>query len=485
MTAGYASAQKREGKVPIAIKVYQGIGSIPGSLKNFAFASFLLLYYDRVLGMPAAWASGALFIALLIDAISDPMVGSWSDNFRSRLGRRHSFMFASVIPLGLSIFALFSPPQGLSDIGLFGWLLTFTIATRVSMTFFEVPWSALFGEFSADYTERSVIVSYRVLIGVIGNVSFVFLIYTFIFSSSAEFPVGQLNPDSYPLFAIVLGLCMAMAALATTVLTRNQVPFLLQPQQTKPFTIRGNVAEVRLALGNREFRVLFLSVLFSFVLGGTNAAFEIYMRTYFWGLASEGLRWFALGTLGALLVLGLVPWLQNRFDKKRILVGSLFLLVFDGVTLVSLRFLDILPHNGEPLLLWLLVGNAIVRAGLGALILIMFTSMLADLLDAQELKTGRRQEGVFMSAISFSAKATSGVGLLIAGLLLENVIGFPEGGAAAAGALVSETSVIRLGVIDSIILPLFYIFPFVFLARGYRLTRESHEEVQRQLKLVR
>ena len=479
----YASAQQRQGQVPIAVKVFQGIGAIPNSLKNFAFASFLLLYYDRVLGMPAAWASGALFIALLIDAVSDPMVGSWSDNFRSKLGRRHTFMFASVVPLGLAIFALFSPPQGLSDVGLFGWLLTFTIATRVSMTFFEVPWNALFAEFSADYAERSVIVSYRVLIGVIGNVSFVFLIYTFVFSSSAAYPVGQLNPDSYPLFAMVLGICVAVPALATTLLTRNQVPFLLQPQETSRFSLRGSLAEVRLALGNRQFRVLFLSVLFSFVLGGTNAAFEIYMRTYFWGLTSEGLRWFALGTLGALLVLGVVPWLQRRFDKKRILVGALFLLVFDGVVLVSLRFLDVLPANGEPLLLWLLVGNAIFRAGLGALVLIMFTSMLADLLDAQELHTGRRQEGVFMSSISFSTKATSGVGLLIAGLLLENVIGFPEGGAAAA--MVSDASVIRLGVIDSIILPMFYVFPFVFLARGYRLTRESHEEVQRQLKLVR
>jgi GPH family glycoside/pentoside/hexuronide:cation symporter len=481
----YSSEIKRVGKVPFSIKVFQGIGAIPNSLKNFAFATFLLIYYDRVLGMPASWASGALFIAILIDAISDPLVGSWSDNFRSRLGRRHPFMFAGAIPLGLCLFGLFSPPEGLSDLMLFFWLLAFTVAARLSMTFFEVPWSALFAELSDDYAERSLIASYRLLVAIIGVVVFTVSVYTFVFPSTEAYAKGQLNPGNYPTFALVLAICVTAAALTSAWFTRKQVPYLLQPVADVEFSVKRSLHEVRLALANRDFRVLFLSVLFGSVLGGTNAAFEIYMRTYFWGLTSEGLRWFSVGSIGAVLILGLIPALQKRFDKKNLLVATLSLLVIDGMVLVLLRFSDVLPVNGDPLLLTLLVGNAVFRSSLAAVLIIMFISMMADLLDAQELSTGRRQEGVFMSAISFSGKATSGVGLLIVGLLLENVIGFSEGGSGLSAAALDPDTVFRLGLVDSVIVPIFYVIPVVMLQRGYKLTRTRHEKIQLELAELR
>jgi Na+/melibiose symporter-like transporter len=480
----YKAAKTRIGKVPVHVKVFQGLGGIPNTFKVFAFNAFLLLYYDRVLGMPAAWASVALFVALVVDAISDPLVGSWSDNFRSRLGRRHPFMFAAVIPLGISIFLLFSPPAGFSHPQLFVWLLIFTVGTRLSMTFFEVPWSALFAEYSEDYTERSVIASYRVLVGTVAAVVFVFLIYTLVFPSSDAYPEGQLNPGGYPKLALALALCISGAALATTLLTRPQIPYLLQPQTEGRFSFMASFREVKLALENPDFRALFFAVLVAFVLAGTNGALEIYMRTYFWGLASEQLRWFAVGLVGAIAVLPLVKPLQEKFDKKQLLLGAWSLLLVDGMTLVMLRFADILPDNGDPLLLVLLVANAVFRAALGGILLIMFISMIADLLDAQELATGRRQEGVFMSSVSFSVKATAGFGLLIAGLLLENVIGFPQGSIGAAADL-DPGIVFRLGVTDGIIVPLGYLLPFLLLRRGYQVTREKHERIRESLRLVR
>ena len=90
-----------------------------------------------------------------------------------------------------------------------------------------------------------------------------------------------------------------------------------------------------------------------------------------------------------------------------------------------------------------------------------------------------------MSSISFSAKATSGFGLLLAGVLLEYVIRFPQGGAGASPADLDAQTVFRLGLMDGIVIPLFYIIPFTFLARGYDLTREDHEQIQRKLALVR
>jgi glycoside/pentoside/hexuronide:cation symporter, GPH family len=484
--AAFRRASERSGRVPTRTRLFQGVGALPDVFKNFAINTFLLLYYNQVLGLPAFYVSVALFAALLVDAITDPVVGSYSDSFRSRLGRRHPFMYAAALPLGICIYFLFSPPAVPDSLPrealLLAWLGFFVIATRVCMTFFLIPWNALFAEFSDDYQERSIIVSYRFFFAWVGGITFSFSMYSLVFPGSPEYPLGQLNPASYQTFAAVLAICVVTAVLVTTHFTRDQVPYLMQPQGAiRPFNLRRVLTDVRMALGNRDFLILFSAVLASSVVIGTNGAFEIYMRTYFWELDTASLRWLALGFTGALLAFATIGRLQNRFDKKHLLVGCSVLLMIQGMLLVGLRFLDVLPPNGDPLLLNLLIADAIVRAYLATTALIMFVSMVADTLDVQELNTGQRQEGVFNSAIAFSSKATTGIGMLIAGALLDAVIRFPPGG---PGVAVGADVVVRLGIIDGFAVPLFTVV-WMVLALRYSITRDRHEEVRRRLTVRR
>src|SRR5438128_12311031 len=76
-------------------KLFYGSGSIAYGVKDFGFGTLLLLYYNQVVGLPAAEVSFAIFLVLCIDAVVDPMIGQISDNLRTRLGRRHPFMYAS------------------------------------------------------------------------------------------------------------------------------------------------------------------------------------------------------------------------------------------------------------------------------------------------------------------------------------------------------------------------------------------------------
>lgn len=478
----FSRDQQRRGKVPTAARIFQGIGALPEVFKDFAIKTFLLLYYNQVLGLPALYVSGALFIALIVDAITDPIVGSYSDRFRSRLGRRHPFMYAAALPLGLTVYFLFAPPDIPADLPreplLLAWLLFFVVAARVSMTFFYVPWSALFAEFSEDYEERSIIVTYRFFFAWMGGISITFAVFSWVFPASAEFPLGQLNPDSYQNLALVLAVCIPLAVLITTHLTRDQIPFLMQPRgEVKRFRFSSVIEDLRDALSNRDFLLLFAAVLTSSVVIGTNQAFEIYMRTYFWGLDTASLRWLSLSFTGALIAFLLVAPLQARFDKKYLLVGCSVALMLQGMLLVGLRFLDVLPPNGSDLLLYLLIGDSIVRALFATVALVMFISMVADTLDVQELETGRRQEGVFNSAITFSSKATSGIGLLLAGALLDIVIDFPQG---AGQQGVDPEVIFRLGVVDGFVVPLANVV-WMSLALRCRITRSEHIEVRRLL----
>ena len=179
----YRREKKREGRVPVSTKIFQGFGGLSNSHKDFAFNNFLLLYYSQILGVPASTTSLILALCLFADAITDPLVGAYSDNFKSRLGRRHPFMYAAAVPLGGFLYLLFSPPTGGSELTLIIWLFVFTLATRTAFTFFIMPWNAIAAEFSDDYVERTSIITYRYVVGWIGGVIFSFGMYTFVWSA--------------------------------------------------------------------------------------------------------------------------------------------------------------------------------------------------------------------------------------------------------------------------------------------------------------
>ena len=94
--------------------MFWGVGQVGEGVKNAAFNSFLLFYYNQILGVSATLTALALGVAVLCDAVSDPLVGSVSDRFRSRWGRRLPFMTVSALPLGITLFLLFMPPDGMS-----------------------------------------------------------------------------------------------------------------------------------------------------------------------------------------------------------------------------------------------------------------------------------------------------------------------------------------------------------------------------------
>ena len=278
----YRRQRPRVGKVSTQTKIFQGVGALPDSLKGFAFGTFLLFYYSQVLGLPASLAAGAIAVALIVDAFFDPMVGSFSDHLKTRLGRRHPLMCLSAGPLGLSLFLVFSPPHGLPPNILASWLLLTTVAANMSMSVFLIPWTALYAEFSDDYAERTTIVTYRYAMGWIGSLIFIYMTWTYLFPSTPAYDPGQLNPHDYRLFALMLAAAVALTVLATTHLTRREIPHLLQPMSPTPrINVFHVMREIGSTLSNREFLILFCGALLTARISGTTGALGIYVQTYF------------------------------------------------------------------------------------------------------------------------------------------------------------------------------------------------------------
>ncbi len=204
------------------------------------------------------------------------------------------------------------------------------------------------------------------------------------------------------------------------------------------------------------------------------------MNTYFWELTPEDLRWFGFAIGGAILAFIFVPVLQQRFDKKHILFFTILFLWVNGVLFVSLRLLDVLPPNDSDLLLWLLVANVTLRAGVATAMGIIFGSMVADILDEQQLATGQRQEGVFSAALAFSGKLTSAIGVMVGGLVLDYLVHIPTG---TEPAQADPDAVITLGVMEALVVPLL-LFPVLWLISGYTLTRTRHAEIRATLDKI-
>jgi len=474
----YHRAATRSGALPLSTLIYQGIGAIPDACMLFAFGTLLLFYYNQVRGMSGTLASAALMIALVVDAIVDPLVGSFSDGLRTRLGRRHALMYASIVPLGIASALAFLPPAGLSPNALFAWLVGSAIAARVAMSFFAVPWNAMVAELSDDYAERTAVMMWRYLAAWFGGLAFVLAVWTWVFPSSPAFEPGHLNPDGYPLFATLLGGTVALAAFSSTHLTRREVPYLLQPTGGAPrFSWTRFLHDLALAARNRDFTLLVVAILVTAAIAGTATALDLYALTYFWGLDPERLRWFGFSVLGAVLAFVVIGPLQARFEKRGLLIASALFSLFSGLSLVGLRFADVLPGNGDPRLLAILIVNATLRIASDTIAGIMLASMVVDTLDAQELAVGQRQEGVFSALLTFAGKAATGLGVGIGGPLLDHAIRMP---AVTSGMQLDAATLTRLGVVAGFALPALYLIP-ISLAGFYRITRARHAEIRTRL----
>ena len=126
-------------RVAVRTKVAFGIGAMAEGATIIGFSSFNMLYYNQVLKVSGTLVGLAAMIAILLDAIADPIVGSVTDRWRSRLGRRHPFLFAAPIPAALSFYFIYRPPAGWSEFGLFIWLTIWTVILRQAMTLFTIP----------------------------------------------------------------------------------------------------------------------------------------------------------------------------------------------------------------------------------------------------------------------------------------------------------------------------------------------------------
>ena len=188
--------------LPLKTRLLYGSGTIAFGIKDHGFNALLMLFYNQVVGLPAAWVGSAIMIAMIADALFDPLLGQYSDNVRTRWGRRHPFMYAAALPIALFYLLLWMPPE-MARGAQFAWLVATAILVRFSISLYEIPSTALLAEFTSDYDERTKLVAARFFFGVCGGIAMTVVTFGYFLRPTAAQPVGHLNAGGYVTYAWV------------------------------------------------------------------------------------------------------------------------------------------------------------------------------------------------------------------------------------------------------------------------------------------
>ena len=456
-------------------KLNYSIGAIPNGIKTDTFTFFLLFFYSNIIGLNPGLAGSAIFIALCVDAFTDPLMGTISDRTNSIFGRRHPYMFISFIPMSLGYIFLFAPRQDwdMSQNDLFVWMTIFTILTRIGMTLFDIPHRAFGGEVTKNYEERTLLMSWREMIAWVAGLSNAFLGYGIFFASTPEYPRGQLNPDAWLPFAITGAIVMVITVLYSSFSTKNEVKSL--SKWTGSISLGDILKELKIALGNKSFLIFFFGNLFLSLSWGLANTLTLFVNTYFWEFEATQIKYFLpIYLLATLFAFYLTPRLVDIYDKRLIVLVCIGAVGVLSPAAFVMYNLGLTPEKGSLQLVFFISSFLLFLITFNITGIMVRDSMVGDIADEVELQSGKRQEGILFATVGFMQKLNAGLGSFFAGQVL-NIINFDRSNHTAEQAY-------SLAFVQGPVTTLLMIVPLIIFYR-YSLSAKKHKEIMHALKL--
>ena len=452
------------GKLPMRLNLIQGFGAVAFGVKDNGFSFFLLIFYNQVLGMDARLVSLALLIALLVDAVVDPILGNLSDRTYTRWGRRLPWLYAAPIPLAFAWVIMWSPPAG--EAPSFAGLVVIAIAVRVLLSACEVPSISLVPEITDDYDERTTLFRYRALGGWLGGLSMMVLAYTVFMAG----PEGLLQREGYYAFGVFGAVLMAVSVIGSAA-GQHSLVAKLPDTKPPPFSIKGAFAEIHEAFSERAFLIFAAGGLAAYIHQGLNFSITNYINLFVLQLTSGQLMFFPLVLLGAVVLMFVtIGPLHQRFGKAKAAGLGMIIGTVLGIVPYSLLLLGFWPTPGTMMSAALFFGFALIATGLGIISLVSATSMIAEIVEAFEERTGRRADGSFYSGNWLVQKCATGAGIFLSG----QIIAFSQLAPDAVPGSVPQDVLTTLLLSYGSTMLLLAIIASWWLAR-FPISREEHE----------
>jgi len=475
-------------RVPVSQKIAYGTGAIVTIVATNSVSHLSNLVYIVGLGVSAIWISWALAFPRLWDAIIDPLIGNWSDNLRSRFGRRIPFLVVGGVLVGISFWLLWAvprewdypvfrsleaylstklhltlTPKEWQNIWVFGYFAVTLLFFYTVVPVYAIPHGALGMEMSDDYHEKTRIFAFSSFIGNVGALTLPLVYYV------ANWPV--FNGDTVNgVKWVCLGLSTILTAAALWCAFMCKEGKLKQARSQERVPVFSNF---KITYRNRTFvrlvaAFVLLIVAFQLVMGFNNYIQIFYL---FGGdtveasklMVANGWLWAGVGIAGAFPM----AWISRRFGKRLTVIFALILMIGGNLSKI------VCYNPAHPY--WTMVPTVFLSLGM-VFAFSLVNAMLADICDEDELATGMRREGVYFAVYNWWWKVAASIATVFGGYL-QRYTGFVEG-----SKVQSDTTLFQLRAWE-IGLPAAICLVSVWLLWRYPLTEARAYEVKAQLAL--
>ncbi len=446
-------------KVPLITKFAFGAGDVGPAVATAIMSFFLLFFLTDVARLDPAVAGVILLLTKIWDAVNDPIVGMLSDRIKTRWGRRRPWFLFGAVPFGLTFFLLFIVPQ-VSNNGKFWYYLVISLLLDTAFTVVNVPYTALTPELTRDYDERTSLNSFR-----------------FAFSIGSGLIAAVVHPIIVSAMQPTVGIQGAYAVSAGVWAVVATLPFFFafwgtyerhQPDAEEDLPFRE---ALKITFSNRAFRYVTGIYLLSWLVVQTVSTIVIYYMTYW--LRQPGLVPVVILAVQGSALIWLFIWtaVSRRTGKKGVYYrGMIFWIV------VAFALFAVQP--GWPS--WVIIALAAL-AGVGvATAYLVPWAMLPDVIELDELETGKRREGAFYGFFVLLQKLGLALGLFLVSQVL-NWTGYitpPEGITAPIVQPDSALLAIRLMIGP---LPALILAAGIYLVYKFPITKENHEQALQEL----
>ncbi|MDB4025542.1 MFS transporter [Flavobacteriaceae bacterium] len=461
-------------KVPMGQKIAFGFGMLANQMFPAVISIFIVVLVQN-LGFPG-WMWGVVsLVPRLFDAITDPIMGFISDNTKSKWGRRKQYVLLGAIIMGISFIVMWQLYKDNTVDYNFTYFLLWSLVFYVGLTIFSVPYVAMGYEMSNDFHERTNIMAVAQFIGQWAWVIapwFWVIMDDKSFFESGEVAVREL--------AIWVGIICMIFAMIPAIFIKSKSTLNEKYDSITFKNILKSLHTIFIinfgqALKIKAFRKLCVATFLIFNAFNTVAAFTYFIIVFFLfngATGPDGAWWWPtlFGSVGALvttfLVIPVVTQMSKKIGKKKAFIVS------QSVSIIGYIMLWFLFIPGKPYLF--LFALPFFSFGIGGLFTLMM-SMTADVIDLDELNTGKRREGIFGAIYWWMVKFGFGIAGGLSGVIF-SVIGWESGGATQ-----SEEALFGLRLFFSG-LPILGTLIAIYIMWDYDLSEEKAGEIRAKLE---
>jgi GPH family glycoside/pentoside/hexuronide:cation symporter len=446
------------GKLPLGTKLIYGLGDWGNTTTSTIFLFFFSFFLTDIARLPPVYAAPVLLIGGIWDAINDPLVGVLMDRVRSRWGRRRPFFLFGALPFAFSFILLWWVPPIDSQ---FGLAVYYTLAYMFFDTAFTavcVPYSALTPELTEDYDERTRLNGFRMAVsmagGLLAAVAVPLIIGAFSGAAGADPLPGQRT--AYLVMAVIFGVLAAVPYLVLFFSIRERPSDDLRENL-------GIFASFKHTFRNRPFRYAAGIYLFAWCTIGLVGGLMQYFVTYYLRMGDQLEIVLGVVQAAALICIPLIVWLSGRMGKQRAYV-------LGGLSWAGVMVVLSMVGREQHTLAYILA----ISAGFGiAAAHVIPWSIIPDVIEVDELETGRRREGAFYGFMVFLQKTGTAFTLALVQWILA-ATGYVPGAEQSPTALTAIRAL--FGAFPALLL-----FASVFLVIRFPIDRRRHAELRRAL----